>query len=360
LQAVEDFEPGLRTPTGQRFKPFGASHPSWAPKVGPGFVGLKDGEPQFKGTCTRTGVVVPAGCWDCNQGWFTYRSCNKLDCATCSERMTKRRGARYHELTGRYGYGVWVITVPASFRSRLSVRKLVRLRKVCIEAIRASYDGVDVGGRYWWHPTGDRCNGCKVKTKETAKHLAHLGRCPRCHKDATWSPHLNVLVPLLGARPGSGGKGKLERLPRFLDSDQLDQVKGAVAALFKEYADELGLEAPVANVNYEYRKPGGKAGHAARYFGRVFAAWKYHLKQLGNGRDFGLASGLYRFRYAHARAWAESVKLQKTEHTSEDKPETCPFCDSERVCYGQPVAVDGRRFIELLETGHKLWQPDTS
>jgi len=276
------------------------------------------------------------------------RSCNKLDCAVCSDDLTTRRGTRFHELNGRHGFGQWIVTLPQELRSRVTLGELKAMKGAVIKAIQQAYTdhGLGrIGGRYWWHPCGDICDGCGDPKR--GKDLSTLGHCQACGTVATWKPHINVLVPMLSVQNGR----RLRILPKWLPGSLLAQVRGLVRVFLNRIAARMGLGEQTANVKYKYKEPGADSGHAARYIGRVFAAWRRVLRLLPNGRDFGLSTGGARAASLYAKVWAVGVKVPDDLQGETSEP-TCPMCGSDALCYGSVIGFGGRDHHYYLTKGY--------
>lgn len=303
-------------------------------------------------------MLRPGECAECGEKYLLPRYCNKLDCAVCSERMTSRRGVRFCDRSGRLGYAVWVVTTPKSFRVAMTPKDLRGLKAAFIAALKQGYLdwlGLKIGGRSAWHPCGDLCHGCGRKDKLG---LSHLGFCQHCGTEAQWTPHLNVLVPLAGV----DDLGKVRPLELTVPAGLILDVKAAVYEYYERIACIRGLDVPVANVHYQYRSPGVRSGHAARYFLRIFAAWAPHMRLLSSGRDFGLLTGSMRYRYAWAREYAKFVRTdfetQDEAETPEEEgqPDICPNCGEAAVLWGCAVGIFSKEVLKHHERGAKLWQ----
>jgi hypothetical protein len=224
-----------------------------------------------------------------------------------------------------------------------------RFKTCVVDAIKESYELLGfwkIGGRAWWHPTGDICDGCGENRKDD---LGQLGQCELCGTAATWKPHINILIP----RYGLTDKG-LKRIPGHLKSFALDNVKARVQEFFDAFAKRRTQTEQTANVWYNYRPPGAKSGHASSYFGRVFAAWKAALKLVPSGRSFGLLAGGGR-RSAIGKLWALRVQVTKTEaeqNDEEQNEEECPCCASTNIRWGEAVSNRGRRYSNYLNKGY--------
>ena len=297
-------------------------------------------------------------------------ACTKVDCPRCAAKVAARRSKRCYERFGAPELGILVVTFPAEWRRYLShdvLKEAEGLIRQSVMQWAQAHLGGSIGGRAWWHPTGDKCDHCGEGGKEGGL----LGKCANCGKKAAYKPHLNIAIPGAVLRPD----GTVEARHMFLGKRQMRGLRDALAevlepmgeilqlplprrerlppdvelAALKELAElrarpgsrdtrprileleELttGQDGPVVNFFWEYRADKEKKRHALRYFGRPFPAWELPH----NGRDFGLLAG----QGPNQKAYRAAVRADV-----EDDVIKCPCCGADAWARMTP-GDDGRR-----------------
>lgn len=291
------------------------------------------------GACDRYGHTLIGDCGGCNTLHWAPLPCMKSDCPRCADRVAARRGERALEAVGGpEEIGVCIVTFPSELRRYLSTPAVLReVEDRIVSDLRCwslTSLGGDIGGRSVWHPCGDVCDSCGRSGKE----LALFGVCP-CGAEATWKPHLNIVVPGVVLTPSGDHK------PRhlFLTPRQIEALRGVVRLVLEELLEICGERAGAAvNVFWQYRKTLKHKSHALRYFLRPFPAWPA-LRQ----RPFGLLAG----PSERARAYRAAV-----HRPTPDKPKPlCPCCNADNMAIyvaekraGAYARATARRWEEIL------------
>lgn len=276
---------------------------------------------------TRSGVEIPF-CMRTKKVWKTlcenghvakkYVPCGGLDCKTCEEYVSRRRGNRHFARFGGVDLGAWVFTMPRSWHPLLSVEDVVWMRKlvgrILTEGYRAWY-GVDIGAILVAHPEGDKRPG-------------------------VWSPHIHAEVPLAGIDTDTGA---LTKLPFKVDMDFIDLMRRLWGAVLGQVGAPgairpAGLPPAVPNAHYKYRRETHFKLHRFRYDHRAFPAWGAgNIGSLRRATYAGLCTP--NARREGIEEWREAVRgdleeaIQQAHEHSEDPKDPDQLVREARLCH---------------------------
>lgn len=201
------------------------------------------------GTATKYRCVEE----ECGHEVWKWHGCGKSTCEQpgCRKATTKRRAKRLFERLGlleEAPWGIVVLTLPEELWT--AARRPSVFRKLA----RAAVDTA----RTWftrWHFGGSSVQLGGALT-------AH----PCRQNEEVWSPHFNVLVPLIGLLDdGAARRGRYKVPP-----EALDHLRELWTDVLREHGWEPRWQ---PQVFYEFRLEVERKLHSARYFGRSFPMW---------------------------------------------------------------------------------------
>lgn len=280
---------------------------------------------QTEGPCDRRGQTLAMDC-ECGGRWWRPMPCTRSDCPLCAPSVGRRRMRRLYERFGGVELGVLVVTFPAQWRRYVqgdAAHELEKHLRGALTRWAAAELGGAIGGRAFWHPTGDVCDACGAEGKRGAL----VGTC-ECGARATYKPHLNFVIPGAVLRPD----GTVARRHMFLGTGQLASLRAHLGDVLQEAGAVIGPVIvhngkrtilptdeegePLINFHWQYRAEREKKLHALRYFPRPFPAWAAAMPH--TGKDFGLLAGQDEQRQKY-RA------VIRGEAIEEEAP-ACPCC----------------------------------
>lgn len=256
---------------------------------------------------------------DCESGtWLRWRcpsghertqfcGCKGLNCSVCNDEVTRQRGNRGWEHTGRLAgsFGWHVLTVPPALRRAVGDVGATAFRRATWRAVQAWHAaaGFDVGGLVYVHPVGSKVTPCACGAPAAASILDAMLKthglppthCHGCGAELeyldgdTFHPHGNVVVPLVG----HDDKGATTIVPRWRSTVDLALLRECWQ---RELTTLTGLECPPPVVHYGYAGTTEKARHAFRYFARSFPGWR-DWTSLKGGNAYGLLSNGVAMRF---------------------------------------------------------------
>lgn len=309
--------------------------------------------------------------WHCGaHGYFLEAvPCGMLDCVTCAPEVKARRGRNLYKRFGGTPLAAFVFTFPTKFRYALGMAQLRELRRQLAEIVTRWYqdrEGVRVGMVIPFHPTGDSCPRCRKGSGKVGDRNTFdtTGRCEKCHLEAPYVPHFEVLVPATGL----DSQGHQVELLWSLPPEALADLKARWLVLLEVIAgrvDPMGDD-PVPNVHYSFKIEPEKRMHRWAYGARPFPAWRSAwaeaervegpmrwtgLVQDGRGLPVGLASpGVYGLAAGGCRARGIHAWRDAVSATIDEGDKLCPTC-SEPMELVEVVGRDSGEWWDYVAMG---------